>query len=111
MLKRKKDVRMVKKKQIKIKMESVIANAKRGKQTPFFLSDLKLKELEMPKQIWELPELDLCEKLVLARIHSFGEKGGEPTNNELIEFVWTKMWQIIHILANRSSVPSLFGWH
>jgi len=98
---------MAKKKRIKIKMEGVIANAKRGKRTPFFLSDLELKELEIPKQIWELPELDLCEKLVLARIHSFGETGGEPTNDELIKFVWTKIWQIMHILANRPSVSSL----
>jgi len=102
---------MAKEKRIKIKMENIIAATKRRKRTPFFLSDLELEELGIPKQIWELPDLDLCEKLVLARIHSFGEKGGEPTNNELIEFVWTKMWQIIHILANRSSVPSLFGWH
>ena len=102
---------MAEKKRIKIRREGVIANAKRGKQTPFFLSDLELKELEIPRQIWKLPDLDLYEKLVLTRIHSFGEKGGEPTDSELVKFVLAKMWQIIHILANRSSVPSLFDWH
>lgn len=102
---------MAKKKRIKIRMESIATNTKRGKRTPFFLSDLELEELGIPKQIWELPDLDLCEKLVLARIHNFGESGGEPTNDELIKFVWVKMGQIIYILANRSSVPSLFGWH
>lgn len=100
---------MVGKKRIRIRMKSVIAGAKRGKQTPFFLSALELEELEIPKRIWGLPDLDLCEKLVLARIHSFGKKGGEPTNDELVKFVRAKVWQIMQILANRSSVPFLFG--
>ena len=110
-MKRKEDVKMAEKKRMKIRMENIMAGSKRGKRTPFFLSDVELEELEIPRQIWELPGLDLCEKLVLARINSFGEEGGEPTDDELARFVWTKVCQIMHVLANRSSVASLFSWH
>jgi hypothetical protein len=82
-----------------------MAGRKQGKRTPFFLSDHELEELEIPRQIWELPRLELCEKIVLARIHNFGAKGGIPTNDKLVQSVWTKMWEIIHVLANRPRAP------
>ena len=78
-----------------------MAGRKQGKRTPFFLSDHELEELEIPGQSWELPRLELCEKLVLARVHSFGAKGGTATDDELAQFVWTKMWEFIHVLTNR----------
>jgi len=92
-------------KRLKIRMERVMTGRKRRKRTPFFLSAHELEELGIPRQIWELPRLELCEKLVLTRIHSFGAKSGMPTNDELAQFVRTKMWEIIHVLANRPRAP------
>ncbi|MHC4258906.1 MAG: hypothetical protein ACYSTF_00625 [Planctomycetota bacterium] len=100
---------MEEKERTKIRMENIRGRAKLQKRTPFPLSNRELKELEIPKEIWELPKLDLCEKLVLARIRGFGEEGGELTHEELGEFVWSKLSQITHILAKRSRVLSLLG--
>ena len=91
------------------KKKWIIAGTKQRKQTPFFLSNRELKELKIPKEIWELPNLDLYAKLTLARIHSFEQKGGEPTNDELVKFIWIKLNQIIYVLANRPVKLSLFG--
>lgn len=93
---------MAEKKKIKVRMERIIASTKQRKQIPFFLSGSELEELEIPKPIWELPDLDLTEKLILTRIHHFGSRGGQPTNEELLNCVHSKVWQIMQIPTKRS---------
>jgi hypothetical protein len=51
----------------------------------------KLKEpyLKMPAHILNLPQIGLCEKVLLAHIYSFGEKGCWQSNETLAEIFMT----------------------
>lgn len=89
---------------MKVRMDKISAATKQSRLIPFFLSDLGLQELGIPKPIGELPDLNILGMLILSGIYSCNEESGEPSDKDLVRFTWTRLWQLVRVIAKRPPV-------